>query len=220
RILARSPLERPGEDDGLPGEGPGRGGRTRRGHQRRDPGPHQLVEKLLFLRSREVLLDALGDDAADALDRLQLVDRNASENVNDRAEGGVLGKSVGEPPREIVGGGVAHVADAEGEKDPRKRAALRGLDPLVDIACALFRESVELAELLLGQEEEIRGIVDQALFLKLRDECPANAFDVHAATRNEMPDPLSGLGRTGWVPAVVRDLALRMNHLAATDRAL
>ena len=63
-------------------------------------------------------MDALRDDGADALDRLQIVNARVAKCVEHRANVRVLRQADGEPPREIVGGRVADVTDPEREKDP------------------------------------------------------------------------------------------------------
>src|SRR5438876_231384 len=99
------------------------------------------------------------------------------------------------------------------------RTSLRGLDAFVDVGRALLGEPIKLDELLLRQEEEIRGIADQTFILQLSHEGPADALDVHAPARYEVSDALAGLRRARRVAAVVRDLAFGMNDQAVAYRA-
>ena len=70
---------------------------------------------------------------------------------------------------QIVGGGLTDVRHAERVQHAAEGAPARFLDAVVDVRRAFLRETVELQELLLGDEEDVRGIRDDAAFLQLRD---------------------------------------------------
>src|SRR5688500_9877390 len=83
-LLARSPLERAGEDDGLARERP-RGRRPRLREHGLDAGASELVEELALFGAREELFDRARDDRAHAFDRLELLDRRGAKRLDDIA---------------------------------------------------------------------------------------------------------------------------------------
>ena len=124
----------------------------------------------------------------DAVDRRDLLDRRGGDPV-DRSE------RVGQRARRRR----ADVADAEAVQQPIDRAILRGGDRRQQVRDRAVLEVRQLADLLVGQGEDVGLIGDQPAFEQLLRGPLAQVLDVHraAARRSGRCAPRSGPGTAG-----------------------
>ena len=133
----------------------------------------------------------------DAVDRRDLLDRRGGDLV-DRSE------RVGERARRRR----ADVADAEAVQQPIDRAILRGGDRRLQVRDGAVLEVRQLADLLVGQGEDVGLIGDQPLLEQLLRGALAQVLDVHRAAAREVDDAPPDLGRALQVRAARDRLAL------------
>jgi hypothetical protein len=154
------------------------------------------------------LEDTLGDGRADPVDRRQFLLACSLDFSH-----------VPELPGQDLCHVFAHVADAEGEEQALQRRVLRAGDSGDQVFRGLVGKALELEELLLRDGVQIGRVPDQPCIQELGDDLVAEAFDVHPAAGDEVPDVLPDLGGAGQIDAAVRHFALEPHDLRAADGA-
>ena len=196
------------------------------GH-RRHPGGQQPRHHLPVARLQRPLAHLarhLGPHVAHALQRLLA-------GVEER-------RQVGEGARQLAGGGLAHLRDAEREEEAAQRgrpgparappacsaAAFSGSSGgffFSPGSAASFRGAAE--ERLPGGERnrpEVGEVLHQPLGHQLGGQLVAQPLDVHGAALGEVAEPAGQLGAAGRAGAAPRLLPLLAHHVGAADRAL
>ena len=171
----------------------------------------------------EVVDDAVGDALAHILHRHQLLFRGVGDRIH-RFE--VAG--------ELLGGHLAHKADAQGEHHPFERYLLRCLDARQDVLYGLFAEGERLRfavrifdnllqteKLLIGEAVEVGDIVHQSVGVEHVDLAFAEGVDVHGLAGDEVLQPALDLrGAVVGVGTEDARLALGLLQRGAADRAV
>src|SRR5437867_11808334 len=180
-LLARQRVERPGEDDRLPPEGP-RGPASGRDLDEGQPAPQAEIDDAAVRLCPEEIDDTARRGGADAL--------HPEERRLVRASYGLEAPEVG---REVARGAVADARDAEGVQEAPQFRPLRGLDGAHQVARRHLSEALEPGEIRLLQREQIGDAPHEAVLDELLDRLRTQARDVERPPRAEVPQGATDL---------------------------
>ena len=135
----------------------------------------QLLHHLGVVGLVEEGADALGHDRADIVDRQQLI----QAGVHDAGLlVVVLVAQLAEMAGQVVGGGLAHVADAQAEQEAWQGRLFALFQRIDDVLRALVGHALQLGQLGHAQLVQIRQGAHDVAFDQLVDQLLAQAFDV------------------------------------------
>ena len=152
-------------------------------------------------------MDAGRDDRAQAVDRLQVVDRGGQQAVQ-----------VAEGRGHHIGHRRPDVWNAQPEQQPSQRSSPGGLDGPAEVPDRRLAEPVEGANAVVVQREHPGHVLQDALTNEQVDPLLAEALDVHRSPGCEVFDASPDLSGTGMVRAERGRLTLRTNERSATCR--
>ena len=154
-------------------------------------------------------MHALGDHRADLLDCQQVLDAGVHQRIE-----------AAEVSREVLGGGLADVADTEPEEKAGQGCAARGVDRLQEVCGGLLGHALELGQLEQAEAVEVGQRTDDAAVDQLLDDLVAEAIDVHGPPLRKVKQRLLALRRADQAAAAtVVDLALLAHRQRAAHRA-
>ena len=180
--LIPADAEIPGDHDGLARQGIGKGA-VLPGAVETQAGRAQPGDLLLVCGIVQEIIDAAGDHFAHVRHFKQLLLRGRREGVD-----------VPEMPRQALRGGLADIADAQGEEDPLEGDLPGGLQTVEEALGGAVLPALEADELPLGNGIEVRGGAGEAGLVELFDG-HFSGQDVHRLAADEMQQAALDLHR-------------------------